>query len=129
MSAYLRKDYSEIPIQKMIHIPLKEIEVRAHRVARCLEKIPGLKVKIVEGSSVIGGGSAPGQDLPTKILAVNHDHFSASEIADHLRKQKPPVIARLENDKLLLDLRTVFEDQEDTITGALVQLSGKQQAK
>ncbi len=129
LSAYLRKDYSAIPIQQMIHTPLKEIEVRAHRVARDLKRIPGLEVKIAEGSSVIGGGSAPGQDLPTKIVAVSHDHFSASEIADYLREQKPPVIARLENDKLLLDLRTVFEDQEDKIIGALVQLSGKKQAK
>lgn len=129
LSAYLREDYSAIPIQRMIHTSLEEIEIRARRVARRLKRIPGLEVELVDGSSVIGGGSTPGRDLPSKLLALNHDHLSASGMAEHLRHQTPPVVARVENDQLLLDLRTVFEDQEDKIIGALARLPGKKNAK
>ena len=128
LSAYLRQDYSAIPIQRMIHASVEEIEVRARRLARRLNRIPGLEVELIDGNSVIGGGSTPGQNLPSKLLALNSHQFSASAMAEHLRNQTPPVVARVESDRLLLDLRTVFEGQENEITEALARLPVKKNA-
>ena len=128
LSAYLREDYSAIPIQRMIHASVEEIEVRARRLARRLNRIPGLEVELIDGNSVIGGGSTPGQNLPSKLLALNSRQFSASAMAEHLRNQTPPVVARVESDRLILDLRTVFEGQENEISEALARLPVKKNA-
>ena len=128
LSAYLREDYSAIPIQRMIHASVEEIEVRARRLARRLNRIPGLEVELIDGNSVIGGGATPGQNLPSKLLALNSRQFGASAMAEHLRNQSPPVVARVESDRLFLDLRTVFEGQENEITEALARLPVKKNA-
>jgi L-seryl-tRNA(Ser) seleniumtransferase len=77
-----------------------------------------LRVELEDGESVIGGGSTPGQSLPTRLIAVTHRERTAEELEAALRRHSPPVIARIERDRLLLDLRTVFEDQDDTLARA-----------
>jgi L-seryl-tRNA(Ser) seleniumtransferase len=78
-----------------------------------------LNVEIIDGESVIGGGAAPSSALPTRLLALSCDGASADELAARLRASDPPIIARVEEGRVMLDLRTVFPDEEPLITAAL----------
>jgi L-seryl-tRNA(Ser) seleniumtransferase len=112
---------SSVPVARMVQMPVEAIEVRATEIAERL--LPaGWKVTLVSGSSAIGGGSAPGVELPTVLLAITHATLSASELEQHLRSLEPPVIARLEDGHVVLDLRTVLEYQDETLAEALLAI-------
>ena len=81
-----------------------------------------MKVEIIDGESVIGGGAAPSAVLPTRLLAVTCEGLSADEISARLRAAEPPVIARVEEGRVLLDLRTVFPEQDEKVMAALQAL-------
>ncbi|MGO9433138.1 MAG: hypothetical protein ACLP00_02460, partial [Terracidiphilus sp.] len=83
---------------------------------------PKLKVEIVDGESLLGGGAAPSSVLPTRVLAVTCDRLSADELAAHLRRSDPPIIVRVEDGRVLLDLRTVFPEQDSAVAGALTRI-------
>jgi L-seryl-tRNA(Ser) seleniumtransferase len=74
---------------------------------------------LVDGESAIGGGSAPTTHPKTKLLALTHSRLSAEAIEEALRRSKPPVIARIAGGKVLLDLRTVAEDEEAKLLHAI----------
>ena len=78
-----------------------------------------LTVEIIDGESVIGGGAAPSAVLPTRLLAVTREGLSADEISARLRASEPPVVARVEEGRVLLDLRTVFPEQDENVIAAL----------
>ncbi len=122
IALYLREDAKAIPALRMIQTPQDEIVPRAGRLAERIAARPNLSARVEDGESVIGGGSTPGQSLPTKLVAVIHARRSAQELEALLRKNSPPIIARVERDRLLLDLRTVFEDQDEEITQAFERL-------
>jgi L-seryl-tRNA(Ser) seleniumtransferase len=105
----------EVPALHMIRTSAAEIRERALRFC---ERNPGLD--IVEGRSVAGGGSTPAQSLPTWLVVVPGNAFA---IEKKLRANTPPVIARIENDRVVLDLRTVFAEEEDALESALQDLS------
>ena len=65
------------------------------------------RTRVIDGTSTIGGGSAPGSSLPTRLLELTHPELTADQIEPRLRALDPPVIARIENDRVVLDLRTV----------------------
>jgi L-seryl-tRNA(Ser) seleniumtransferase len=73
------------------------------------------KAELVDGESVIGGGSTPAQSMPTCLIAISSDDVMGLE--RRLRSGEPAVIARIEDRRLLLDLRTVLDDDE--LAGAL----------
>jgi L-seryl-tRNA(Ser) seleniumtransferase len=79
--------------------------------------VPGLDAAVIEGRSVIGGGATPEQSLPTWLIAVECANVASAE--RKLRQGEPAVIARVEADKLILDLRTVFAEEEDALASAL----------
>jgi L-seryl-tRNA(Ser) seleniumtransferase len=116
--AYVKRDYSSVPALKMMQLTTEEIGDRAKGVAGSL-KSGRLKCEIVDGESVVGGGAAPSSVLPTRLLALTHSDLSADEIAAHLLASNPPVVARVEEERVLLDLRTVFPEQDQAITQAL----------
>jgi len=103
---------------RMISMTRDEIAARAGRVAEEVSAVRGFSATLEDGESVVGGGSTPGQTLPTRLVAVTHERLGAKSLEAGLRRNSPPVIARIENDRLLLDLRTVFEAQEDVIIHA-----------
>ena len=119
---YLRGDLKAIPTWRMIHTPKEEIAARASRLAELLGTQPEISVELRDGESVMGGGSTPGQSLPTRLVAVDHARHSAQELEALLRRNRPPIITRVERDRLLLDLRTVFEDQDQEIARAFERL-------
>lgn len=122
LELYLRGDLDAIPAQRMIHTSLQQITARAEQFAMRLGAISSLTVTLVDGESVAGGGSTPGRSLPTKLLALSLPQTNATLLANRLRQNQPPVIARVERGLLLLDLRTVFEDQTEALLQALQRL-------
>jgi len=78
-----------------------------------------LKVEILDGESILGGGAAPSSILPTRLLALSCEGLSADELASRLRGSEPPIIARVEEGRVLLDLRTVFPEQDAAVVAAL----------
>ena len=81
-----------------------------------------LEVEVVESRSVLGGGSAPGSTLPTRVLAIRSGRMSADELSTRLRQWETPIIARVEDERVLLDLRTVEPEQEAEIVAALERI-------
>lgn len=104
--------WERIPALRMIAMPAEEIRARAERLAGKL----GCG-RVVEGRSVIGGGSTPAQSVATWLLEIASPRVAAMERA--LRRQRNPVVARIENERLLVDLRTVFPDEEAALAAAL----------
>jgi L-seryl-tRNA(Ser) seleniumtransferase len=124
LRAYYRGAFEEVPALHMIRMTADEIARRAEawveRIAASLP--PDVQIKLRPGFSVIGGGSTPDQKLPTHLIFVNSRSRSASAIEERLRKPQRgvPVVARIARDRLILDLRTVFFDEEATLASALV---------
>ncbi len=116
--AYVKHDHDMIPALRMMHLSKDEIGRRTEAVA-AKARSPELTVEIIDGESVIGGGAAPSAVLPTRLLAVAREGLSADEISARLRASEPPVIARVEEGRVLLDLRTVFAEQEENVIAAL----------
>lgn len=121
MTSYLKDDFDSIPALRMMRVSVVEIEARANVLCR---QVTGLSAEIRDGQSVIGGGAAPGSTLPTKLVVVSHSRMSADSLAEALRLNSPPIIARVENDRVLLDLRTVFPEQDAVIAAALGRIGG-----
>lgn len=109
-----------VPVQHMLHMEADAIESRAHALAEHLAP-SGWRVAMVNGSSAVGGGSAPGVQLPTVLLAIARDGEPADHTARWLRSLDPPVIARIEHDRVVLDLRTVAPGDDQLLTTLLLQ--------
>jgi L-seryl-tRNA(Ser) seleniumtransferase len=120
--AYLKRDFDSIPAVRMMRLSLDSITERAKKIADELKRF-GIVVEIKSGESVIGGGAAPGSTLPTALLAITPDGVSADELATHLRHHEPPTVVRVENDQILVDLRTVFPHQDSLVASALADAS------
>jgi L-seryl-tRNA(Ser) seleniumtransferase len=116
--AYVKHDHNAIPALRMMHLSKDEINQRAEAVAGSVRSSV-LKVEIIDGESVIGGGAAPSAVLPTRLLAVSREGLSADEISARLRASEPPVVARVEEGRVLFDLRTVFPEQDEKVMAAL----------
>jgi L-seryl-tRNA(Ser) seleniumtransferase len=119
ISLYLQGKTQAIPALRMIQLSRQAIHQRAARLAERISAHPQFSARVQDGDSLIGGGSTPAQTLPTALLAVTHSRHSAQELEGFLRQNSPPVIARVEQDTLLLDLRTVFEEQDEELLRAL----------
>jgi L-seryl-tRNA(Ser) seleniumtransferase len=119
--AYVKRNYDMIPALKMMSLTKEAIAARAEIVATKLRS-DVLKAETTDGESIIGGGAAPSSVLPTRLLALTHADLSADELCARLRKSDPPIIARVEDGRVLLDLRTVFPDQDYVIADALCRI-------
>jgi len=122
--AYVKGDHDAIPALRMMHLSKEEIGQRAEVIAEKI-KSSELSVEMLDGESVIGGGAAPSAVLPTRLLAITRNGFSADELSARLRAFDPPIIARVEEGRVLLDLRTVFPEQDTAVVKALQQVAEK----
>jgi len=110
--------WDQIPALRMISQSSEELRGRAERMlGRMSEGLDGLRATVIEGSSVIGGGSTPGQPLQSWLIAI--DCADVVEAERRCRLSDPPVVARIEDGRLLLDLRTVFANEEDELARAI----------
>jgi len=122
--AYLREDYDSIPALRMLRVTEEELQHRAEHIARQLRiSAPQLEIEVVESRSLLGGGAAPGATLPSRALTVRGGGLSSDEMLRRLRQGATPIIARVEEERVLLDLRTVEPAQDATILTALGSLS------
>ena len=111
----------EIPALHMLALPANEIEDRANLI---IHQITGngsnaLRASVLSGESAIGGGAGPTTAPPTSLIALTHERLSAQEIETLLRKSTPPIISRISDGKVLLDIRTVFPDEESHLVDSL----------
>jgi L-seryl-tRNA(Ser) seleniumtransferase len=118
---YVRQNYDAIPFVRMMRLPAVEIRKRAEAVRKNV-RAAGLALEVVDGESLIGGGSAPTSTLPTFLLAVTAGQLSADELASRLRQNQQPIVARVEEGRVLLDLRTVFAAEDEVVTQALTEI-------
>jgi L-seryl-tRNA(Ser) seleniumtransferase len=116
--AYVRKHHDAIPTLRMMRVTKEAIGERAGALAARMAT-PTLKVEIVDGESLLGGGAAPSSVLPTRLLALTCEGLSADELAARLRGSEPPIIARIDEGRVLLDLRTVSPEQDTAVLAAL----------
>jgi len=117
LGAYLRGAVDEVPALRMIRMSVQEIKRRAENFLRELTpELPlgEVELEIADGSSLAGGGSTPTQSLPTKLIRIASARYSAAQLEQRLRMAPAgvSVIARVEGDRLIVDLRTVFPEQE-----------------
>lgn len=109
---------TELPAIAALHATKEDITRRARRFIRRVRH-DNLKLQLRDGNSVVGGGSAPEAKLPTKLISIIHANIHTAELEERLRRNTPPIIARIEDDQLLLDLRTVSQKEEAEIVTAL----------
>ncbi len=121
---YVKRDYAAVPVVRMMELSKAEIARRAEALISQLESCK-LRAELIDGESLIGGGSAPSAILPTTLVAVTCNSLSASELATRLRASDPPVIARVEEARVLLDLRTVFPEQDEAVSQILMQIAAQ----
>ena len=121
---YVRQNHEAIPFLRMMRIPADEIRKRAWMLQEKLSSARLLSSEIVGGESLVGGGSAPTSTLPTFLLALTAQSLSADELSARLRLGTPAVIARVEEGRVLLDLRTVLGNEERELLQALMEIGG-----
>ena len=130
LGAYLRAAYDEIPALRMIRLTANDIQRRAENFLRELtaelplgksEAHAEVELDIIDGTSLVGGGSTPSQSLPTKLIRITSAHHSAAQLEQRLRRApaRISVIARIESNHLILDLRTVFPAQESALVQSI----------
>ena len=108
-----------VPTLRMLTTPLAELRRRCESFAQWLRAIPGVTVGVREDESFVGGGSLPDVSVPTAVLALGADGISETELAERLRTGTPAVVGRVQDGRVLLDLRCVFERQEAELLEAV----------
>jgi L-seryl-tRNA(Ser) seleniumtransferase len=119
---YVRQNHEAIPVVRMMRLSAEDIHRRAQVMHAALKTAANLKVDVIAGESLIGGGSAPTSILPTFLLAITADGLSANELAARLRINSPSIVARVEEGRVLLDLRTVFLNEEADVLKAFAEI-------
>jgi L-seryl-tRNA(Ser) seleniumtransferase len=129
LDAYVRETFiDEIPALRMLSYTNAEIGERASNFLDRLkqkEAHGSITYELIKGQSAIGGGSAPTTHPETMLVALKHESLSADELDQLLRRATPPVIARIAEDRILLDLRTVFPDEEEELMEVLLSCQNR----
>lgn len=113
----LRTGSDQVPLLQMLSMPLAEIEARARQIMEAVRDLAA--VEIHAGESLVGGGSAADLRVPTMLLSARPRGISDTRVLAALRKSEPPVIARAEKGRVLVDLRTVRPDEDAELLSSL----------
>jgi len=120
LSAYMRgRGVEEIPILRMLALPAEAIRARALALVERLGRVGSLEIDVQPGASFVGGGAAPDAEIPTWVIALQPKDRSPDDLLEALRRNDPPVLARISEDRVLLDLRTIHPDEELILEKAL----------
>ena len=109
---------TEVPVMQMLSLTAEELQQRTQDMIHGLDS----KFELTAGESTLGGGAGPTSTFPTTLIAITHPQRSAQDLEHQLRTYSPPIISRISEGKVLLDLRTVFEDQLPIIRAVLERL-------
>ncbi|MCX7015959.1 MAG: L-seryl-tRNA(Sec) selenium transferase [Candidatus Sumerlaeota bacterium] len=113
------------PTFRMLTASLESLKDRAERLKQAIgEDVSPLKVSVVKGESATGGGSLPVTPIPTYLLSIRCAALSAERISYLLRRNKPPIIARIRDDAVLLDVRTLLDGEDETVIEGLKRIAG-----
>jgi L-seryl-tRNA(Ser) seleniumtransferase len=118
------KAAQSVPVTQMIVMTADAIGRRAQSLADTL-RAAGWDADVRSGFSTIGGGSAPGSQLPTQLVTIGAPDGSADALELALRRSTPPVIARIEDGRVVLDLRTVRPDEDERLTAAVMSAANQ----
>jgi L-seryl-tRNA(Ser) seleniumtransferase len=118
-SDWIRHGPEALPIHALASRPLDEIRARAHALCPA----PPFHAEVIETRALFGGGTTPERSLPSAGVAISSGSLSAEEIARRLRKRKPPIVGRVERNRLILDFRTIFPEEDGEIRVALARIS------
>jgi L-seryl-tRNA(Ser) seleniumtransferase len=132
LRVYLNPDHAlrEVPILRMLETPLDVLRTRGQALAERLRVLPGLRlVAVEEGVAFVGGGSLPDQQMKTVVVGVQASTCSDTELAYRLRTGEPAVMPRVQDGRVLLDLRTIFVDQEHGLVEAIQRASCRAESK
>ncbi|MDP9223840.1 MAG: L-seryl-tRNA(Sec) selenium transferase [Actinomycetota bacterium] len=122
LGMYARGEARRLPLWKMATAPLEDLEARAGTLAARLRRGGNPTAEASTCVSVTGGGSLPGAEIASWGVTLTHPDRSTSELERALRHLKPPVICRIEEERLVLDLRTVAPDEDDLLGSLLTQI-------
>jgi L-seryl-tRNA(Ser) seleniumtransferase len=126
LAAHVRgKAFEEIPVLRMLALPAETIRSRVLALAGRLEGASALALEVRPGSSFVGGGAAPDAEIPSFVLALSGRGRSAESLLEALRRNDPPILARISEDRVLLDLRTIAPEEEAIVERALKALSSE----
>lgn len=128
LTAYtLGTHFRDIPVLRMLAAPAAEIESRTRLFEQALSAAvgsgSGIGIEIVSGKSVVGGGSAPGVHPETTLIMISKDRTSVEVVEAALRRAETPVITRIVDDRVAIDLRTVETNDEAELIAALKNLA------
>ena len=113
-----QRDSAQVPVMQMLSLTADELAERAQSLVDGLDS----KFELIKGESTLGGGAGPTSTFPTTLIAVTHPDKSAQDLEYQLRTSSPPIIARISEGKVLIDLRTVFDDQLQELRETLKNL-------
>jgi L-seryl-tRNA(Ser) seleniumtransferase len=113
--------HASIPVVRMLRESIESVETRAQHLVEQLHSARW-RVALMSGTSAAGGGSAPGVDIPTILVALQHATFPPHLVERRLRGGDPPIIARIEDDCIVLDLRTVLPEDDHVVFDALLKI-------
>ena len=120
LDSYLRGTAeSEVPTIAMMAASQDHLLERARRIAHDVGETPALEIEVRPDTALVGGGSLPGAELPTAVVALHHNSLSADELACKLRQGNIRLYCRLHHDTVLVDLRSVSQDDDSRVTLAL----------
>jgi L-seryl-tRNA(Ser) seleniumtransferase len=120
LDLYLTQALDRIPVWGMLGASSEAVRRRAESWKQRLA-VHGIDAELAAGESAVGGGSLPGQAVPTTVLVLAPGRMGAAELLRRLRGQEPPLIARIDQEKVLLDPRTVLPDEDDAVVDAIVR--------
>jgi len=116
-----------LPVINMITMPIEKLTARANRLLALIKnKVTetDAKMTVVDDFSMVGGGAFPTDKLPTKTVAIKPERISSSEVEKRLRQNEPPVIARIKDEMIVFDVRTLFDDDLKIIADSLGKILG-----
>ena len=118
LNSYLKNELDEVPTLKMLYTKIETLEQRAFKL---LEKVSNFCIcEVIKTQTLIGGGTTPNKKIPSIALTIEHKDYKSNQIEKLLRKNN--LIARIENEKILLDFRTIQENEIEKIANILKKI-------
>ena len=117
-----------VPVTRMLTTRVDRLAERAHRLISRITALSGINVTVTDGESTVGGGAAPGTRISSPLLEVSIQGLTPTTAARRLRESTPPVVARIDHDRLLIDLRTVAPHDDDLLVGVLTGVAGVEES-